>query len=119
MPETLPLHAYALSALLLAIAAVSAGLTDRREGRLLVAIVGAFFAACALVFSHWGWSRNGEGGRVLYALAAIASLAVALPLRSTDARLRRVGFVVTLVFLGSGLVLTRGASTAAHRQAPR
>ena len=109
MPETLARQVYALSGLFLGIAAVSAALTDRREGRVLVAIVGAFFAACALLFSHWGWSGNGEGGRVLYALAAIASLAVALPLRSPDGGLRRLGLVIALVFLGSGLVLTRGA----------
>jgi hypothetical protein len=109
MPEHLLLHVYALSALFLGIAAASAALTDRREGRVLVAIVGAFFAACALLFSHWGWSGNGEGGRVLYALAAIASLAVALPLRSPDGGLRRLGLVITLVLLGCGLVLTRGA----------
>jgi len=110
MPETLVREVYALSALFLGIAAVSSGLTDRREGRVLVAIVGAFFAACALLFSHWRWSSDGEGGRVLYALAAIASLAVALPLRSPDGGLRRLGLVITLVFLGSGLLLTRGAA---------
>ena len=109
MPETLLLHVYALSALFLGIAAVSAGLTDRQDGRVLVAIVGAFFGACALLFSHWRWSDDGEGGRVLYALAAIASLAVALPLRSPDGGLRRLGLLITLVFLGSGLLLTRGA----------
>ncbi len=55
---------------------------------MLVAIVLAFFAALALLFSHWGWSVTGEGGRVLYALAAIAALAVALPLRSPERTLR-------------------------------
>jgi hypothetical protein len=109
MPEHLLLHVYGLSALFLGIAAASAGLTDRHEGRVLVAIAGAFFAACALLFSHWGWSGNGEGGRVLYALAAIASLAVALPLRSPDGALRRVGLMIALVLLACGLVLTRGA----------
>ena len=109
MPEAWPRSGYALSALLIGIAAMSAGLTERREGRCLVALVAAFFAACALLFSHWGWSGNGEGGRVLYALAAIAALVVALPLRTPDGRLRTVAFVITLVFLGCGLALTRGA----------
>jgi len=108
MPEPLLLHVYALAALFLGIAAVSAGLTDRREGCVLVALVYAFIGACALLFSHWGWSGNGEGGRVLYALAAIASLAIALPLRSPDGGLRRAGLFIALVFLGSGFVLTRG-----------
>ena len=108
MPEALLLRAYALSGLFVGIAAVSAGLTDRREGRVLVALVAAFFAACALLFSHWGWSPNGEGGRVLYALAAIAALTVALPLRTPDWGLRKVGYGIALVFVCSGLVLTRG-----------
>ncbi len=30
----------------------------------LVAVVAAFLAASALLFSHWGWSHDGEGGRV-------------------------------------------------------
>ena len=108
MPEALPLRIYALSGLFVGIAAVSAGLTDPREGRILVAIAGAFMAASALLFSHWGWSIDGEGGRVLYALAAIAALALALPLRSRDGSLRAAGWVIALVFLGSGLILTRG-----------
>jgi hypothetical protein len=109
MPEPLLLRVYALSGLFIGIAAVSAGLTERREGRVLVALSGAFLAACALLFSHWGWSGNGEGGRVLYALAAIASLVIALPLRSPDGGLRRIGLLLALVFVGSGLVLTRAA----------
>ena len=74
-----------------------------------MAIVAAFVAACALLFSHWGWSTTGEGGRVLYALAAIAALAVALPLRSSDGRLRAASWIVAVVLLGSGGMLTRGA----------
>jgi hypothetical protein len=98
------------------------GLTDRREGCVLVALVYAFIGACALLFSHWGWSGNGEGGRVLYALAAIASLAIALPLRSPDGGLRRVGLVIALVFLGSGLradTRHRGASRTGRRRHER
>ena len=110
MPEGSLLRIYSICALFVGIAAVSAGLTDRREGRVLLAIVAAFFASCALLFSQWGWSDNGEGGRVLYALAAIAALAVALPLRSPDRGLRRVGFLIVLIFLGCGLMLTRGAA---------
>ena len=109
MPEGWLLRVYALSALFVGIAAVSAGLSDRREWRVLVALVAAFLGASALLFSHWSWSDNGEGGRVLYALAAIAALILALPLRSPDGGLRRVGAGIALVFLVSGLVLTHGA----------
>jgi hypothetical protein len=109
MPEATLLRIYALAGLFIGIAAVSASLQDGREGRVLVAVVAAFVAAMALLFSHWGWSTTGEGGRVLYALAAIAALAVALPLRSSDGGLRAAAFVIAAVLLGSGLMLTRGA----------
>jgi hypothetical protein len=109
MPETGTLRVYSLAALFIGIAAVSAGLSDPREGRVLAGVVVAFVAATALLFSHWGWSDNGEGGRVLYALAAIAALAVALPLRSRDSGLRSVAWVIALVLLATGLMLTRGA----------
>ncbi|MET0683293.1 MAG: hypothetical protein ABWZ29_08135 [Casimicrobiaceae bacterium] len=108
MPEPGLLRAYALAGLFIGIATVSAGLRDGREGRVLVAVLAAFVAAMALLFSHWGWSETGEGGRVLYALAAIAALAVALPLRSSEGGLRAAAWVVALVLLGSGLMLTRG-----------
>ena len=108
MPEAMPLRIYALAGLFIGIAAVSAGLHDGREGRVLVAVLAAFVAAMALLFSHWAWSASGEGGRVLYALAAIAALPVALPLRSSEGGLRAAAWVIALVLLGSGWVLTRG-----------
>ena len=49
-----------------------------------------------------------EGDASLYALAAIAALAVALPLRSSDGGLRAAAWAIALVLLGSGLMLTRG-----------
>ena len=109
LPEALPRKTFGLAALLLAVAAVSAALTDRHERRVLVAIVLAFVAALALLFSHWGWSATGEGGRVLYALSAIAALAVAVPLRSPAPRLRLASWIVAVALLGSGLLLTRAA----------
>jgi len=109
LPEEGPRRVCAVAALLLAIAAVSAAMQDRRERRVLAAIVLAGLAALALLFSHWGWSDTGEGGRVLYAPMAIAALAVALPLRSPDPRLRVAAWIVALVLLGSSLLLTRAA----------
>jgi hypothetical protein len=109
LPEAVPRKLYAGAALLLAIAAVSASLVDARARRALAAVTLALLGAAALLFSHWGWSASGEGGRVLYAIAAIAALALALPLRSPARRLRRAAWIVALVLLGSGLALTRGA----------
>jgi hypothetical protein len=109
LPEAGPRRAFAFAGLLLGIAAVSAGWRDRDERRALGAIALAFLAALALLFSHWSWSVTGEGGRVLYAPAAIAALALALPLRSPERRFRVTSWVVAAVLLGSGLMLTRGA----------
>ena len=109
LPEAGPRKAFGFAGLLLAIAAISAGLRDRGEARVLMAIVLSFVAALALLFSHWGWSETGEGGRVLYAPAAIAALALALPLRTPDRRLRDASWLVAAVLLGSALLLTRGA----------
>ncbi len=109
LPETGPRRIFALSGLLLAVGAASAALEDRGERRVLAAVALAFVAALALLFSHWGWSATGEGGRVLYALAAIAALAIAVPLRSPDVRLRRASWIVAFALLGSALMLTHGA----------
>jgi hypothetical protein len=109
LPEAGPRKVYAIAGVLLGIAAISAGLRDRGEARVLAAVMLAFLAALALLFSHWGWSVTGEGGRVVYAPAAIAALAVALPLRSPGRRLRHAAWIVAFVLLGSGLLLTRGA----------
>jgi hypothetical protein len=109
LPEAGPRTAFTISGLLLGIGALSAGLRDRGEGRVLVAVVLALLAALALLFSHWGWPGTGEGGRVLYTPAAIAALAVAMPLRAPDRRLRTAAWIVALVLLASGLMLTRGA----------
>ena len=109
LPETGPRMAFAWASLLLGVAAVSASLRHRLERRVLVALVLTFLAALAMLFSHTGWSVTGEGGRVLYAIAAIAALAVAIPLRTPDRRLRIAAWIVAVVLLASGLMLTRAA----------
>jgi hypothetical protein len=109
LPEAGPRRAYAVTALLLAVAMVSAAAQDARERRVLSAIALAGLAALALLFSHWSWSATGEGGRVLYTIAAIVALAVAVPLRSAARRLRVASWVVALMLVGSGLLLTRTA----------
>lgn len=109
LPETVPRRAFAFSALLVAIAAVSAALQDRRERRPLAAVALATLAAFALLFSHWGGSADGEGGRVLYAPAALAALAIAVPLRARAPRLRYASWAAVGLLLASALWLTHGA----------
>ena len=107
MPEAALLRVYSLAGLFIGIAAVSAGLHDAREGRMLRRCwprSSPPWRCCSRI----GAGRHGEGGRVLYALAAIAALTVALPLRSSDGGLRAAAWVIALVLLGSALMLTRG-----------
>jgi hypothetical protein len=109
LPEAGLRRVFAVAALLLAIAAASATRYDRRVRRVLAAIALTALAALALLLSHWSWSETGEGGRVLYPIAAIAALAVALPLRSAVRRLRLASWIVAIMLLGSSLLLTRAA----------
>ncbi len=109
LPEAGLRTAFAWASLLLGIAAVSASLRHRAERRVLVALVLTFLAALAMLFSHTGWSLTGEGGRVLYAIAAIAALALAIPLRTPDRRLRIAAWIVAVVLLASGFALTQAA----------
>ena len=110
LPETGPRTAFAWASLLLGVAAVSASLrSPPGERRVLVALGLTFLAALAMLFSHTGWSVTGEGGRVLYAIAAIVALVVAIPLRTPDRRLREAAWIVTLVLLASGFLLTQAA----------
>lgn len=108
-PEALPRRAFGAATVLLAVAAVSAAYNDRRERRVLAAVVLVALAALALLFSHWQWSASGEGGRVLYPVAAIAALIAAVPLRAAARRLRLASWIVAVVLLGSGLLLTQAA----------
>ncbi len=112
LPEAGLRTAFAWASLLLGIAAVSASLRHRGERRVLVALVLTFLAALAMLFSHTGWSLTGEGGRVLYAIAAIAALAVAIPLRTPDRRLRIAAWIVAVVLLASGFDADAGGRRA-------
>jgi len=109
LPEDGARHVFTLAGVLICVAAVSAGLANRHEGRVLVALAAALVVTVALLFSHWTWSITGEGGRVLYAPAAIAALIVALPLRASLRRLRAASWLVFIALVGSSLVLARGA----------
>jgi hypothetical protein len=109
LPEALPRQAYGVAVLLLGVGALTAAYANPRERRMLAAIVLATTVSLALLFSHWQWSARGEGGRVLHPVAAIVTLALALPLRAAASRLRVASWVAAAVLLGSGLLLTRGA----------
>lgn len=109
LPEAAARRVFGVAALLLVIGAATAAYNDRRELRVLAAVVLAMLGALALLFSHWRWSGTGEGGRVLYPVAAIAALAVAMPLRAAVRRLRVASWVVAAVLLASALVLTQAA----------
>ena len=74
----------------------------------LAAAAFAVLAAFALLLPHWQWSGNGEGGRVLLAIGAIASVGAALPLASAD-RPRGLAWIAAIVLLGSQWMLAQSA----------
>jgi hypothetical protein len=110
LPETGPRIAFAWSGALLLVCALAAGVSDRTKGRALVAIVVAVLGAFALLLPHWTWAGNGEGGRVLLTIGAIAFVAAALPL-AVAGRPRGLAWVAAIVLVGSQWMLAQAAVT--------
>ena len=108
LPETGPRTVFVVSAMVLAVCALAAGVAERAKGRALVAMAFAMVAALALLLSQWRWSFTGEGGRVLAAIGAIAVVAASLPLAASG-RPRALAWVAACVLLGSQFVLTQAA----------
>ena len=108
LPEPGPRSVFAGSGLVLLLCALAAGVAERAKARALAAIAFAVLAAFALLLPHWQWAGNGEGGRVLLAIGAIASVAAALPLASAD-RPRGLAWIAAIVLLGSQWMLAQSA----------
>ena len=94
---------------LIGIAAVSAGLRDPREGRVLAAVVAAFVAALRVAVLALGLvgqrRRRARAVRARGDRRAGRGVAAALDRRRAAA----AAWVIAVVLLGSGLMLTRGA----------
>ncbi|MEO8674399.1 MAG: hypothetical protein ABI569_02405 [Casimicrobiaceae bacterium] len=108
LPEPVPRSVFAGSGLVLLLCALAAGVAERAKARVLAAIAFAVLAAFALLLPHWQWAGNGEGGRVLLAIGAIALVAAALPLASAD-RPRGLAWIAAIVLLGSQWMLAQSA----------
>ena len=106
LPESAPRSAFAGSGLVLLLCALATGVAERAKGRALAAIAFAVLAAFALLLPHWKWAGNGEGGRVLLAIGAIALVAAALPLAAAG-RPRALAWVAAIVLLGSQWMLAQ------------
>ena len=98
---------FALAGLALLGCAIIAGLREHAKGRALLALALAVLAAFALLLAHVRWAANGEGGRVLYAIGAIAILGLTLPLTAADPRLRGVAWLAASVLLASEFALAQ------------
>ncbi len=98
---------FASSGLALAGCAIVAALRERAAARSLVVVVVTVATSFALVLAQLRWPPNGEGGRVLYAIGAIAALGLALPLATAGPRLRALAWACATVLLASEYVLAR------------
>jgi hypothetical protein len=109
MPEDSARVVFALSGALLGVCALGAAMRDRARARAVLAVALAVVGAFALLLPHWTWPTNGEGGRVLYAIGAIALLGLVQPLAAADVRLRMAAWTFASVLLASEFVLARAA----------
>ena len=107
MPEDGPRATFWAAGALLTLCAVAAGLRERTQARGFLALAGAVTGSFALLLAHWPWLSNGEGGRVLYAIGALAVVGLAQPLAAADAKLRAAACVCALVLLVSEGMLAR------------
>ncbi len=105
MPDTGARVAFALAVVALVGCAIVVVARERTHARTLVVVAATVAISFALVFSQLHWWPNGEGGRVLYAIGAIAMPGLALPLAASGPRLRTLAWLCAAVLLASEYVL--------------
>ena len=105
LPETGARIGFACSALALAGCAIVAGLRERAAARAFAVVAATVAIGFALVLAQLRWPGNGEGGRVLYAIGAVAALGLALPLAAAGPRLRALAWSCATVLLASEYLL--------------
>jgi hypothetical protein len=105
LPGTKARFVFACSGLALAGCAVVAGLRERAKGRALTALAATVVGAFAMLLAQVPWSSNGEGGRVLYAIGAVAIVGLSFPLSSAGPQLRAVAWGCAGVLLASEFML--------------
>jgi hypothetical protein len=108
MPEDGPRALFGFAGTLLVLCGAAAARREPSQARAWVALAFAVTASFALLLAHWQWPPNGEGGRVLYAIAAMASVGVTRPLCASDARLRMGAWLFAFMLLASEVMLAQG-----------
>jgi hypothetical protein len=109
MPESGPRAAFGYSGALLLLCGVVAAWRERAQARAFLALAFAVTGSFALLLAHWPWLSNGEGGRVLYAIAAVAAVGLTRPLCASDARLRAAAWGFAGALLASQGLLAQAA----------
>ncbi len=105
LPETEARIVFAFSGLALGGCAIVAGVRERIAARALCVVVVTVAISLALVLAQLRWPPNGEGGRVLYAIGAIAMPGLTLPLAAAGRRLRVLAWACASVLLASEYLL--------------
>lgn len=95
--------------LLLALLAIAAAALERALLRPLGAFALAAAAGACMLLLQLAWPPNGEGGRLLYEVFALAAAGLALPLASALPRLRAMACVVVGVAVAVELPLAHAA----------
>lgn len=111
VPDDRPRRLFDVATVVLAVCAVAASVADRALGRIVVATSALVFVSLALLLASHGalWPLRGEGGRLLYPIAAIAAVALMSPLAARSGRLRIAASIVVALFLASEFALARAA----------
>ena len=107
MPESGPRALFGFAGALLLLCGVAAAWRERAQARAFIALAFAVTTSFALLLAHWQWPPNGEGGRVLYAIAALASVGLTRPLCASDARLRMGAWLFACLLLASEVLIAQ------------
>jgi hypothetical protein len=109
LPETEARRVFGVALVLLAALAIVTGLRERPLGRLVFVSAFATAGAAGMLLLQFMWPPNGEGGRVLYELLAVAVTGLVVPLVARRSTWAAAAWLVVAVALVAEISMTRAA----------